>query len=58
MTGASLDLEIIVVDKIFIKVSSITLWSKLSKGELTYGRGSASGGKLMQVLQGEAKIEQ
>jgi len=28
MTGASLDLEIIVVDKISIKVSSITLWSK------------------------------
>ena len=46
MTGVSLDLEIIVVDKISIKVSSITLWSKLSKGELTYGRGSASGVKM------------
>jgi hypothetical protein len=42
MTGgitrlASMELSII--------TSSANFWSKLSKGELTYGRGSASGGK-------------
>jgi hypothetical protein len=34
---ASMELSII--------TSSANFWSKLSKGELTYGRGSASGGK-------------
>jgi hypothetical protein len=55
MTGgitrlASMELSII--------TSSTNFGSKLRKGELTYGRGSASGGKLMQVYQGEAKVEQ
>jgi hypothetical protein len=40
-----------------IITSSANFSSKLSKGELTYGQGSASGGKLMQVSQGEAKVE-
>jgi hypothetical protein len=48
MNDASLNLEFIVV-KISIKVSSITSDQNISKGELTYGQGSASGEKLMQV---------
>ena len=47
MTGTSLDLEFIV--EISIKDPASPSDQNISKGELTYGRGSASGGKLMQV---------
>jgi hypothetical protein len=30
----------------------------ISKGELTYGRSSASGGKINTSLKGEAKVKQ